>query len=155
LSAALYAVDLTAPPAGAPVQGEVKFSWVPRQARLPDGYLYELVFWNPNQSGDKRGPNGVTAALSNQFNVSDILASENWPAFLRAGQEFCWGVRAWDAQARKESVMLNEDCARRIVYSPERQQASSNDNPRGPSQPVFDESPEPINIEERPEGGAP
>jgi serine/threonine protein phosphatase PrpC len=79
------------------------FSWSALPA-LPDGYQYELVFWQPNQNGRDVGqsPKGATSSTFQEVDFPTPLTN-----IVRPGSEFCWGVRLWNAE-NGVTAMLSE-----------------------------------------------
>jgi hypothetical protein len=130
--------------------GDVCFYWQRGQERLPDGYGYELVFWHPGAPGDKRGPAGtidsITAEVTMQarVNLVDQSANVDFRGILLGGQDFCWGVRAWDRVNNRGSILLSGECRRYRYEGPAPQDDAPQDvQPPAPAPPENLERPTP------------
>jgi hypothetical protein len=140
----LHGVTLISPAAGVPVKSgapAVVFVWRRGEERLPPGYGYELVFWNPAQEDAKRGPSDNIDSLAAPqemqavANLGDMSDGSKFSDIVMPGQDVCWGVRAWDRTNKVASILLSGEVCRRIRYELDAAEEKPENESPGPSTP--------------------
>lgn len=114
-------LQLLAPAAGtSSSQSRVEFSWqISGQPLAPD-HCFELVFWDPQKSTDKRSPVGAGKATRTSVNFV-VLASNSDPllhSLAQSGRPFHWGVRLVSC-ASPQQVIRDVEEARAYTYEGE------------------------------------
>lgn len=97
----------------------VEFAWEATGAPLASDQCYELVFWDPAQSRDKRSPIGAGRATKGLVNFHKLSNSADplLQALARSSQGFAWGVRFVSCTS-PETVLQDVNAIRHYTYQP-------------------------------------
>lgn len=106
-------------PNGTAAQARVEFVWEATGAALAPDHCYELVFWDPAKSRDKRSPIGAGRASKGLVNFQKLSDSPDplLRALARAPQGFAWGVR-FVSCASPQTVLQDVNDVRHYTYQP-------------------------------------
>ncbi|MCB0188311.1 MAG: hypothetical protein KDE31_28775, partial [Caldilineaceae bacterium] len=110
---------LVPPPDVTAVQERVEFTWEATGAALAPDHCFELVFWNPAKSSDKRSPVGAGRATQGMVNFAKLSDSPDalLQALARSPQGFMWGVR-FVSCASPKTVLQDVQEVRHYTYQP-------------------------------------
>lgn len=110
---------LTPLPNGTAAQARVEFAWEVTGAALAPDHCYELVFWDPAKSRDKRSPIGAGRATKGLVNFQKLSNSPDplLQALARTPQGFAWGVRFVSCAAPK-TILQDVNDVRHYTYQP-------------------------------------
>lgn len=118
--ASLALIRLIAPPANTiSAQEQVEFAWESLDSRLSAAHCYELVFWDPINTQDKRAPLGpshtpkAVVPLDTEHASPDSLLR----AVVRNPQGFDWGVRIVNC-ATPQTILQDLKETRHYTYQP-------------------------------------
>ena len=106
-------------PNGTAAQARVEFAWEATGAALAPDHCYELVFWDPAKSRDKRSPIGAGRATKGLVNFQKLSDSPDplLRALARTPQGFAWGVR-FVSCASPQTVLQDVNDVRYYTYQP-------------------------------------
>lgn len=114
------AIRLLAPqPNVTAAQARVEFVWETTGAALAPDHCYELVFWDPAKSSDKRSPVGAGRSTKGMVNFSKLRDSPDplLQALAHSPQGFAWGVR-FVSCASPKTVLQDVQEVRHYTYRP-------------------------------------
>lgn len=100
-------------------QARVEFVWEATGATVAPDHCYELVFWDPAKSSDKRSPIGAGRASKGLVNFQKLSDSPDplLRALARTPQGFAWGVR-FVSCASPQTVLQDINDVRHYTYQP-------------------------------------
>ncbi|MEZ4734132.1 MAG: protein kinase [Caldilineaceae bacterium] len=100
-------------------QERVEFTWATTGTTLPPNHCYELVFWDPAKTHDKRSPIGASRTAKGIVNLNKLRESPDplLRALARDPQGFAWGVRTVSC-ANPQTVLQDVSEARHYTYQP-------------------------------------
>lgn len=119
-ASAFATIRLLAPlPNGSAAQARVEFAWEATGATVAADHCYELVFWDPTKSRDKRSPIGAGRATKGLVNFQKLSDSPDplLRTLARTPQGFAWGVR-FVSCASPQTVLQDVNDVRHYTYQP-------------------------------------
>lgn len=110
---------LSPQPGVASAQERVEFTWATTGAALPPDHCYELVFWDPAKTHDKRSPIGAGRTVKGTVNFNKLRESADplLRTLARSPQGFVWGVRTVSC-ATPQTILQDINEARHYTYQP-------------------------------------